>query len=202
LALGDYCIDDVLLFERKTLRDLATSIIDGRLFDQALRLMKAPQTAALILEGRGAELAATGIRREAIQGALLNVSQFIGLPVARTQDAAETVRTMAYAARQHRAFASGALLRRGYRPKGKVALQSYILQGLPCIGPQRAARLLDRFGTVQAAVSAEFDALIEVSGVGTAVARKVRWAVEEKAADYVLPGAADDYTGPAVTEAC
>lgn len=42
LAVGDYLVDGRLLFERKTLPDLALSIKDGRLFGQALRLAASP----------------------------------------------------------------------------------------------------------------------------------------------------------------
>ncbi len=38
LAVGDYRFDDGLLFERKTLQDLSTSLADGRLFRQASRM--------------------------------------------------------------------------------------------------------------------------------------------------------------------
>jgi ERCC4-type nuclease len=38
LDLGDYQLDERLLFERKTLRDLIASIKDARLFEQAGRL--------------------------------------------------------------------------------------------------------------------------------------------------------------------
>jgi ERCC4-type nuclease len=188
LTVGDYCVNEALLFERKTLPDLVCSIVDGRLFGQALRLVKASLPAALILEGRGTDLGASNIRREAIRGALLNVSLFIGLPVLRSRNPAETVHTMCYAARQHHALAHGALPRRGRRPKGKAALQSHILQGLPDIGPERAARLLHRFGNVQAALSADPEALAEVDGIGRIVAGKMRWAVEESITGYRLPG--------------
>jgi len=146
LPVGDYCLDDALLFERKTLLDLAASIKDGRLFAQALRLAKAELPAALILKGSARDLATSGMRVEAIRGALVTVSLFIGLPVLRTHGAAGTVRTLRYAAQQRCALADGALPRRGRRPKGNVALQSHVLQGLPGIGPQRAARLIPRFG--------------------------------------------------------
>jgi ERCC4-type nuclease len=36
LSLGDYVVDNRLVFERKTLQDFALSIIDGRLFRQAM----------------------------------------------------------------------------------------------------------------------------------------------------------------------
>ena len=38
LCLGDYLVNNRLVFERKTLNDFALSIIDGRLFSQAIRL--------------------------------------------------------------------------------------------------------------------------------------------------------------------
>ena len=38
LSIGDYCADNRLIFERKSLRDFAASLIDGRLFSQMIRL--------------------------------------------------------------------------------------------------------------------------------------------------------------------
>lgn len=184
LPVGDYCVDDALLFERKTLLDLVASIKDGRLFDQALRLAHAELPAALILEGSACDLANSGMRAQAIQGALINVSLFIGLPLLRTRNAEQTARTLQYAARQRRAIACGALQRHGHRPKGKVALQSYILQSLPGIGPQRAARLIQRFGSIHAALAADAHSLADVEGIGAKTARKLRWAVEESAGIY------------------
>lgn len=188
LPVGDYCLDDALLFERKTLADLAASIKDGRLFRQSLRLAKGKLPAALILEGSTRDLASSAMRVEAIRGALVTVALFIGLPVLRTRDAEDTVRTLRYAAHQRRATTDGALPRHGHRPKGKPALQSHVLQGLPGIGPQRAARLIRRFGSIEATIVADADALADVDGIGPAIARKLRWAVEEPPGIYAARG--------------
>lgn len=185
LPVGDYCVDDALLFERKTLSDLTVSIKDGRLFDQALRLANASLPAALILEGTSRDLAGSNMRAEAIQGALITVSLFIGLPLLRSRDASATVHTLLFAARQRRAAACGALPRHGHRPRGKAALQSWVLQGLPGIGPHRAARLIQRFGSIEAAIAADVDALADVDGIGMHTARKLRWCVEEPRGGYV-----------------
>ena len=61
LPAGDYLVDDTLLFERKTLADLCASIKDGRLFAQGLRLTRAPQRPALILEGRSDALTCASV---------------------------------------------------------------------------------------------------------------------------------------------
>jgi len=184
LPVGDYRIDDTLLFERKTLPDLVASIKDGRLFAQALRLAEAPFRTALILEGRSQDLTQSRMRREAIQGALVTLTLFLGIPLLRSMDPEETASLMLFAARQGRAVASGALPRKGRRPRGKARVQSRILQGLPGVGPERAKRLLDRFGTIEAVIAAPADALASVPGIGKGTAEAIRWAVQETAGPY------------------
>ena len=185
LAVGDYLVDDRFLIERKTLPDLALSIQSGRLFRQALRLARAERLQpVMVLEGTSTSLRDCGMGWEAIQGALVTVSLFIGLPVLRTRAPAETARTLLYIARQGRAVAQGALPRRGRRPKGKTALQQHLLQGLPGVGPERAARLLARFGNVRAVLTADQETLTSVSGIGARTAKRIIWAVEEPGARY------------------
>lgn len=180
LSAGDYLVDGRFLFERKTLSDLVASITSGRLFAQTLRLAQVNGVrAGLILEGTSQSLQGCGMRWEAIQGALVTVALFIGLPVLRTRSPRETVRTFEFAALQGQTFVSGALPRRGRRPKGKAALQRYLLQGLPGVGPERAARLIERFGSVEAVLTADARALESVPGIGRRTARAMRWAVEE-----------------------
>lgn len=184
LPLGDYRVDGRFLFERKTLTDLVAAIKDGRLFRQALRLAATPSQPAIILEGTGRELAGCGMQWEAIQGALVMVALFCGVPLFRTRTPEETVRTMLFAARQGRTFASGALPRRGRRPRGKRARQHYILQGLPGIGPERAHQLLARFGSVEAITRAGAGDLCSVPGIGERIAGALRWSLEEPRRNY------------------
>jgi DNA excision repair protein ERCC-4 len=187
LPLGDYRVDGRFLFERKTLPDLVLSIIDGRLFQQALKLSEAGLQPALILEGTAQDFSGCGMRWEAIQGALVTVSLFCGVPLLRARTPAETVNTMLFAARQARMVSTGALPRHGYRPRGRRARQLFILQGLPGIGPAKARRLLDRFGSVQAIANAGSDELQSVRGIGDHLADKLRWAVEEPRVEYPSP---------------
>lgn len=184
LPLGDYRVEDALLFERKTLPDLAASIKDGRLFRQGLRLGASPCRGALLLEGRGSDLAGCGMSRESIQGALITLSLFFGLPVVRSLAPEESARVLRYAARQAWARTTARMARPGLRPRGKAQVQRYMLQGLPGVGPERAAALIARFGSVEAVLTADADALAEVRGIGRATAAAIRWAVEEQAGGY------------------
>lgn len=188
LSLGDYLVDDHLLVERKTLPDLVSSIKDGRLFRQGYKLAGAPFLTALILEGTSGDLADSGMRREAIQGALIALSLYLGVPLLRSMDPVETAQLMLYAARQGRAAPSGAPPRPGRRPRGKQQIQSRVLQGLPGVGPERARRLLAKFGNLEAVMHAKTDELASVSGIGQATAETIRWAVKEAGAEYTFLG--------------
>ena len=177
LDLGDYRVDGCLLVERKTLTDLVASITDGRLFRQAYALATHEARPLLILEGTAAEIADCGMRREAIQGALVTVTVVWGVPVLRALDGAESARLMLYAARQLRRAATGMVFRPGRRPRGRKRAQLRVLLGLPGIGKTRAERLLDAFGTVEAVMTAGAKALTDVAGIGADTAAGIRWAV-------------------------
>ena len=51
---------------------------------------------------------------------------------------------------------------------------------LPGVGPERAARLLDRFGSVETAITASSSELQSVVGIGESIADKIRWVVSEE----------------------
>jgi NAD-dependent DNA ligase len=55
---------------------------------------------------------------------------------------------------------------------------------LPGVGPERAGRLLDSFGSVEAAISASRSELQSVDGIGKSIADKIRWAVSERMSPY------------------
>lgn len=184
LEVGDYLVDGRLLFERKTLTDFVQAVISGRLFTQATRLSTSTLRAAIIVEGTSRDLADSGMRWEAIQGALITVTLCYGIPVLRTRTPEETVKTMSCAARQATALAAGALARPGYRPRSKHARQLFILQGFPGIGPERARRLLTRFGSIRAIIEADVDALRAVEGIGEETATVLRSYLEQPRAAY------------------
>lgn len=184
LDCGDFLINDQWVFERKTVQDLCISLADGRLFKQALRLVQSEYHPAVILEGRSSDIKETGVRREAVQGALITLSVFFGLPVLRSLGPEETVRLMRYTAEQGVRFAEGGVQRSGYRPKGRRARQLYVLQSLPSIGKKRAETLLEHFGGIEAVMSATEDELAQVHGIGAPIAGKIRNLVKETAVSY------------------
>jgi len=185
LSMGDYQVEKRVIVERKTLKDFAISIIDGRLFKQMLCMANSNSKAVLILEGT-VNTAEIGMTREAMQGALITVSLILGIPVLRSKDPSETARLIVYIGRQIESLAGGGVQRHGYRPKTKRKRQLFILQGLPGVGPERAGWLLDSFGSVEAAISANSSELQAVDGIGKSIADKIKLAVGEEMKPYLL----------------
>jgi ERCC4-type nuclease len=178
LTCGDYQVEDRLVVERKTLADFARSVVDARLFRQASAMAQSSHRGILIIEADGSDPADTGLSRESMQGALIAVGVFYGIAVLRSTGPGETAQLLLYLGRQAQKYAHGGLSRPGYRPKGRRARQLFILQGLPGVGPGRAAGLLDRFGSVQAVATASVEELDSVPGIGKGIAAKIRWALE------------------------
>ena len=119
-----------------------------------------------------------------MQGALITIGVFYGVAILRSADPQETARLLVYLSRQAQRCVHGGLPRPGYRPKGKRARQLFLLQGLPGVGPERAARLLERFGSVQSVMTASADDLAAVNGIGERTAAKIRWVLERPAAEF------------------
>jgi len=58
------------------------------------------------------------------------------------------------------------------------------LQGLPGVGSERAARLLDEFGSVVAVVTASREELRSGDSIGERTADRIKWAVREQMQPY------------------
>ena len=104
LAIGDAIIattanNPVIIFERKTLADLAASIRDGRYKEQSFRLLEmasatgfAPHNIVYIIEGDLARYDErhTQITKTALQSAMVSLMYYKGFSVFRTMNVGET----------------------------------------------------------------------------------------------------------------
>jgi len=189
LRTGDYLIDNKCVFERKTFLDFVTSIKDGRLFQQAHRMLQmTPHKAVFILEGSQQDVGKTNMSREAIQGAIISLTIIYGIPMLRSLNPEETAHLMIYTSQQIQRMTRGIITRHGYRPKGRRKQQLYILQGLPGVGKDKAIRLLEEFGSVETIMLADKEALASVKGIGPIIADKIRNVVREERAKYFISG--------------
>ena len=185
LVVGDYRVEESVLIERKTTSDFALSLVTGRLFEQAARMERSDLRPAYILEGQSADWTALGVRREALQGALITLMVIFDIPVLRAVDAAETARLILYAGQQL------ARLRdphytpsRQAKAKRKRTRQLRLLQSLPGVGSERARLLLDHFGSIRACFEAQMDELQKIDGIGPRTAQAILDTIQEASPTY------------------
>ena len=184
IAVGDYVVDRNIVIERKSLRDFILSIMQGRLFRQAMALKKSGMHPILILEGTTKNIASYGLKRESIQGAIITISVIMGVPLLRARDNIETAKLIVMAAKQVNRSDSRGIQRGGSRPKDRQGMQLFILQSLPHIGPVKAAQLIEKFGSIEAVMEANSEELASIYGIGEKSAADIRNILRESSSDY------------------
>jgi Fanconi anemia group M protein len=184
LPVGDYRLGRDAVVERKTARDLAVSIVDGRLFRQAAQFKNLGIRSAFLIEG-DPFCTDVSIDPEAVRGAIVSVSLTWQVPMVFSESRCQTVELLWYMANQVHRLTTLPSARYGYRPKRLVLRQLYILQGFTGVGPKRAAGLMKRFGTLRRIFQATEKEWIEAEGIGKKGARQMaalldaKFAVEE-----------------------
>ncbi|MGI2027608.1 ERCC4 domain-containing protein [Endozoicomonas acroporae] len=177
LESGDYKINNDWLVERKTLTDLAASIIDGRLFRQ-LSQFCFPYRKVLLIEGTTDMLCSSGIRRESIQGALVTVSLYFGIPVLRSMNPNETAAILIMVGRQWSRFRglmnSAGMGSRPVPSKNPVRQTLNMLQCLPGVGSLKARALLQKFGSIEAVLLSSVEELAQTRGIGRKTAQGIK----------------------------
>ncbi len=192
LPVGDYLIDGSVVVERKTYADFASSLIDGRLFPQAAALARCPHRPLMLLEGpRPDRLPA--VHPHAVQGAIASLAVMWRLPLIEAPTPEEALRLFRVIAAQVGRTRPLVLKRYHRKPKRQASRRLYVLQGLPGVGPALAARMLARFGSVERAMVADVEALMEIDGFGPVKAARIR---ELVAAESSRAGGAADGCHP------
>jgi ERCC4-type nuclease len=183
LGSGDYVTDKIMGIERKTASDFAKSVFDGRLFRQVSALRRRYERPLLLLEGLIAGQETSGVTWPALRGAIISVTVVFGVPIVFSSGPGESAELIAIAARQIAAsVCDDGYVRPGYRPKGWRKRSLYLLQGLPGVGPKRAAELLAACGSVRAVFAADEASLASIPGLGPAICNAIVKSVGEETA--------------------
>lgn len=172
LTEGDYLISKRIRVERKTSTDFIKSIYDGRLFDQARRMIIVCEKPVLVVEGDLQEVLSMVRSPKIIWGALVSLFINYGFCAFFTTTPEETAQLLIILAEHER---RPPIERELVRFKPRISTirdwQLYILQGLPGIGRKSAYKLLKRFKTVKNVINAS---PLELSAViGDKKAKKI-----------------------------
>jgi len=173
LPLCDYTIEHAIYIERKTGRDLAMSIIDGRLFKQARKMKQSSSRCLFLIEGSPYD-SNMDISKDAIRGALLCLQAIWTIPVIFAADSGHACLIFAMLSNQLRKKSHLLGLRHGNRPKKMITRKLHVIQGLPHVGPMLAKRLLDHFSSVQNIMNAPEAELMKIEGIGKRKAQMIK----------------------------
>jgi len=188
LKVGDYVVSSETAVERKTVRDLISSIYDGRLFLQCSDLVKHYQKPLLVVQGNIAELAETPEDMEDMDiklhtermhlayDALITVATEFRIPIIHTPSAEQTAQLLVTLVNRslREGKATGPLLRKIKKENPIYIQQLSVLASLPGVGEKLAARMLQKFHTPIRAINASAAELATIPGFGLARAERVR----------------------------
>ncbi len=174
LPVGDYVLSDRVAVERKTIDDFASSIIDGRLFEQVTNLKNAYQLPIVVVEGESFR-ASRDIRPEALMGAIASVLVDFGVPLISMRSPEETALLLQAIARREQIQEKRELrIRMDKKPTSLAEQQEFLVAGLPLVDRVLAKRLLKALGTPEKVFMAKDPELQTVWGIGKKIAERIR----------------------------
>ncbi len=188
LQVGDYIVSPETAVERKTIRDLVSSIYDGRLFVQCSELIKHYQKPLLLVQGNIADLAEIPEEAEGkdlkrliermplAYDALATVATEFRIPIIHTPSAEQTVQFLITLVNKslREGKATGPLLRKIKKENPIYLQQLSVLSAVPGVGEKLAARMIERFKTPKRALNASAAELATIPGFGLARAERFR----------------------------
>jgi DNA excision repair protein ERCC-4 len=189
LKVGDYIVSSETAVERKTVRDLVSSIYDGRLFVQCSDLVRYYQKPLLVVQGNIVDLAQTyedmedpgdiklhTERMSLAYDALITVATEFRIPIIHTPSAEQTAQLLVTLVNRslQEAKATGPLLRKIKKENPIHIQQLSVLASLPGVGEKLAARMLKKFHTPIRALNASAAELATIPGFGLTRAERVR----------------------------
>ncbi|MBD3312549.1 hypothetical protein GF352_03810 [archaeon] len=172
LPVGDYVVSSRVGIEFKSIKDLESSIIDGRLFKQCEELIDNFDNPVLLVEGEC--LFHGRVHPNAVRGAIASITTDYGVPVINVDSPAEAASLIiAYARREQSEL--DRTVRYNARRKSVTDEQfmEAVIAAFPNIGVKLAQSLLEHFGSVKKVINSPVEELIVVEGIGEGKAERV-----------------------------
>ena len=179
LPVGDYIVAPETVVERKSIRDLMSSIFDGRLFDQCSRLKEHFQYPIVLVEGNVDEIEEITENPLIFYGAISTVVLDFKIPIIPTPSAAHTAKLLVSLCSK-KDSAKGPYLKKIKKSSNLEKQQLSVLCSLPGIGEKFAVRMLEKFGTPFKVFTATAAELAKVEGLGDTRAKKIKKMLKSK----------------------
>ncbi len=179
LPIGDYIVAPETVVERKSIRDLMSSVFDGRLFDQCSRLKEHFAFPIILVEGNVDEIEDITDNPLIFYGALSTVAIDFKIPIIPTPNATHTAKLLVSMC-SRKDSPKGPFLKKIKKSSNLQKQQLSVLCSLPGIGEKFAVRMLEKFGTPFKVFTATSTELAKVEGLGEARAKKIKKMLQSK----------------------
>lgn len=177
LSLGDYQLSNDVLIERKTIADLESSIIDGRIFSQLDSLSEKVNKPGLIVEGvLNFSDNDNRINNKSLIGLITSIGLNYRIPIFFTRNQKETALFLYVIAKREQFGVKTEIKHRFSKSKMSFSDQQlFILESFPDIGPTLAKSLLKKFKNIKGIANASVKELQEVEKMGPKKAEKMAY---------------------------
>ena len=183
LPVGDYIVAPETIVERKSIRDLVSSVFDGRLFDQCNRLKEHYQFPIILMEGNVDEINEITENPLIFYGAVSTIALDFKIPIIPTPNADHTAKLLVSMC-SRKETPKGPFLKKIKKSNNVQKQQLTALSSLPGIGEKLALRLLKKFGSPLRIFSASTTELAKVDGLGLARAKKIKKMLDTKSKHF------------------
>ena len=175
LEVGDYVLSDRVVVERKEVSDFLETLVGGdrSMFEQVGAAARHYARPVVIIEGDRL-YEARNVHPNAIRGAIASLAVDFGASVLRTADADDTADLLEVVARREQETDDRAVSVHGEKGGKTLAeQQEYVVGSVAEVGPVTARSLLEHFGSVEAVMCADEEALRDVDGIGEVTADRI-----------------------------
>jgi len=176
LSVGDFVVSNRIVIERKTHSDFISSIIDGRIFEQAKNLKNNFKRPIILIEGYSTR----EMNENALKAALASLLVGFEISILTTKNPLDTARTIFWIAKKEQGEAGREIaIRVGKKPKELRKLQEFIVCSIPGVSTKTAKKLLQHFGSVEKIFIAN-EKELQKAGVGKKSAENIRRVLSTK----------------------
>ncbi len=180
LEVGDYALPGDILIERKTVSDFISSILDGRLFEQALNLSRVSANPTFVIEGE----IRNGLRYfenvNAFWGALASLIYDFKLRVFFTNSSEDTAALIYVISNRKKKIEEDVWVKPKKKKVTVEELQISVLTSLPGIGPTTAKRLLKALGSLREVFNAEPNVLSTIGKISIQKSKQIHELINAK----------------------